>query len=279
MRPSSDATYRHVQGLSRGLAILQAINRSPDGWAKIAELSATTGLHRTTVRRLLETLQAEGYVRRSVSDDSYRLNQKIRQLSDGFTDDEWISEVANPVLGELLQKLVWPSDLCTIDGDCMLVRETTHRFSPLSFHRAMIRQRMPVLFTSAGRAYLAFCSAEERQQILRLLVAGNDEQANFARNRVLVDQMLEKIRRQGYATNDGEWHQQQKIAALAVPVRHKEHVLASINVVYLRKAMSTKEAVERYLPELNAAVAKIETRLNEMETLVQAEHAEPPPNR
>lgn len=266
MRPSSGATYRHVQGLSRGLSILHAINLSADGWASIAELSATTGLHRTTVRRLLETLQAEGYVRRSVSDDSYRLNQKIRQLSDGFTDDEWISEVANPVLGELLQKVVWPSDLCTLDGDSMLVRETTHRFSPLSFHRAMIRQRMPVLHTSAGRAYLAWCSAEERQQILRLLVAGNDEQANFARNRVLVDQMLEKVRRQGYATNDGEWNQQIKIAAIAVPIRHNGHVLASINVVFLKKAMSLAEAVERYLPELNAAVGKIQARLSEMDT-------------
>lgn len=267
MRPSSGASYRHVQGLSRGLAILHAINLSANGWASIAELSATTGLHRTTVRRLLETLQAEGYVRRSVSDDSYRLNQKIRQLSDGFTDDEWISEVANPVLGELLQKVVWPSDLCTIDGDCMLVRETTHRFSPLSFHRAMIRQRMPVLFTSAGRAYLAFCSAEERQQILRLLVAGNDEQASFSRNSVLVEQMLEKVRRQGYATNDGEWSQQQKIAAIAVPIRHKTQVLACINVVFLRKAMSTPEAAERYLPELQAAVRKIETRLDEIDSL------------
>lgn len=266
MRPSSGATYRHVQGLSRGLSILHAINLSADGWASIAELSATTGLHRTTVRRLLETLQAEGYVRRSVSDDSYRLNQKIRQLSDGFTDDEWISEVANPVLGELLQKVVWPSDLCTLDGDSMLVRETTHRFSPLSFHRAMIRQRMPVLHTSAGRAYLAWCSAEERQQILQLLVAGNDEQANFARNRVLVEQMLEKVRRQGYATNDGEWNQQIKIAAIAVPIRHNGHVLASINVVFLKKAMSLAEAVERYLPELNSAVGKIQARLSEMDT-------------
>lgn len=266
MRPSSGATYRHVQGLSRGLSILHAINLSADGWASIAELSATTGLHRTTVRRLLETLQAEGYVRRSVSDDSYRLNQKIRQLSDGFTDDEWISEVANPVLGELLQKVVWPSDLCTLDGDSMLVRETTHRFSPLSFHRAMIRQRMPVLHTSAGRAYLAWCSAEERQQILQLLVAGNDEQANFARNRVLVEQMLEKVRRQGYATNDGEWNQQVKIAAIAVPIRHNGHVLASINVVFLKKAMSLAEAVERYLPELNSAVGKIQARLSEMDT-------------
>jgi IclR family transcriptional regulator, mhp operon transcriptional activator len=260
--PLTGATYRHVQGLSRGLAILHAINLSHDGWATIAELSVTTGLHRTTVRRLLETLQTEGYVRRSVSDDSYRLNQKIRQLSDGFTDDEWISEVANPVLGELLQKVIWPSDLCTLDGDSMLVRETTHRFSALSFHRAMIRQRMPLLFTSAGRAYLAYCSHEERQQLLGLLIAGHDEQANFARNQVLVEQMLEKVRLQGYASNEGEWKKQAKIAAIALPIRHHGNVLASINIVFLKKAMHINEAAERYLPVLKAAVEKIQECLN-----------------
>lgn len=262
MRASSGSVYRPVQGLSRGLAILHAINRSPKGWSKISELSEQTGLHRTTVRRMLETLQAEGYVRRSASDDSYRLNQKIRQLSDGFTDDEWISEIANPVLGELLQKLVWPSDLSTLDGDSMLVRETTHRFSPLSFHRAMVRQRMPIMFTSVGRAYLAFCSPEEREQILSLVTAGDDEQARFARNRPLVDQLLNKVRQQGYATNDGEWGEQNKVAALAVPVRYNDAVLASINVVFLKKAVSTKEAVERFLPHLQAAIAKIETQLH-----------------
>jgi IclR family mhp operon transcriptional activator len=248
--------------------VLHAISGSTHGWSSIAELSATTGLHRTTVRRLLETLQAEGYVRRNLSDENYSLNQKIRQLSDGFTDDEWISEVANPVLGELLQKIVWPSDLCTIEGDSMLVRETTHRFSPLSFHRAMIRQRMPVLFTAAGRAYLAYCSDEERQQILLQIVAGDDENASFARNRILVTQMLEKVRRQGYATNDGEWNQQAKIGALAIPIRHKGNILACINVVFLKKALKTSEAVERYLPELRWAVQKIETLLNERDALV-----------
>jgi len=263
MRPSSGATYRPVQGLSRGLAILHAINLSPKGWATIAELSAATGLHRTTVRRMLETLQAEGYVRRSSSDDSYRLNHKIRQLSDGFTDDEWISEVANPVLGELLHQVVWPSDLSTLDGDAMLVRETTHRFSPLSFHRAMIRQRLPLLYTAAGRAYLAHCGDEERRQILQLLVAGNDDQANFARNRVLVEQMLEKVRRQGYATNDGEWNQQLKISAIGLPIRRQASILACVNIVFLRKAMSLAEAAERFLPHLRTAVAKIEQRLDE----------------
>lgn len=263
MRPSSGASYRHVQGLSRGLSILQAISCSPEGWASIADLSKSTGLHRTTVRRLLETLQAEGYVRRSASDDSYRLNQKVRQLSDGFTDDEWISEIANPVLGELLQKLVWPSDLCTLDGDCMLVRETTHRFSPLSFHRAMIRQRMPILFTAVGRAYLSWCSDEERQQILGLLAAGDDEQARFAKNRVLVSQMLEKIRLRGFATNEGEWSAQQKIAAIALPIRHSRSILGCINIIFLKKALTVSEAAERYLPDLRAAIAKIEGRLTD----------------
>ena len=273
MRPDSGAAYRAVQGLSRGLSILRAISQSANGWASIAELSAVTGLHRTTVRRMLETLQAEGYVRRSRSDDSYRLNQKVRQLSDGFTDDEWISEVANPILGELLQKVVWPSDLCTLDGDSMLVRETTHRFSPLSFHRAMIRQRMPILFTSAGRAYLAYCPEEERRQILQLLVAGNDEQASFARNRGLVAQMLDKVRQQGFATNEGEWSRQSKIAAIALPIRHNEHVLACINIVFLKKAVPMSEAVERYLAPLKMAVEKIESNLGEIAPTPQAEGA------
>jgi chaperonin GroEL len=40
------------------------------------------------VRRLLETLASEGYVRRSESDDSFRLTLKVRELSEGFTDDD-----------------------------------------------------------------------------------------------------------------------------------------------------------------------------------------------
>lgn len=266
--PPTDNPYRHVQGLSRGLAILQEMSSAPQGWATIAELSQRTGLHRTTVRRMLETLQTEGYVRRSASDDSYRLNEKVRRLGDGFTDDEWISEVANPVLGELLQKLVWPSDLCTLDGDAMLVRETTHRFSPLSFHRAMIRQRMPVLLTAAGRAYLAFCSAEECEQVLGLLVSGHDEQAALAQNRGLVDRMLDKVRTQGYASNDGEWSAQLKTVAIALPIVYQGRVLGTINVVVLKKAMNAAEAARRYLPPLQAAVTKIEAALQANATLV-----------
>ncbi|MDP1165894.1 helix-turn-helix domain-containing protein, partial [Klebsiella pneumoniae] len=79
-----------------------------DGGARITELAQQTGLHRTTVRRLLETLQHEGYVRRSESDDSYLLTLKVRELSEGFRDEQWVSQCAAPLLGELMQQVVWP---------------------------------------------------------------------------------------------------------------------------------------------------------------------------
>ena len=46
---------------------------------------------------------------------------------------------------------MWLSDLMTPDGDAMVVRETTHRFIPLSFHRSMVGRRLPMLLTAAGR--------------------------------------------------------------------------------------------------------------------------------
>lgn len=263
MRENSQSIYSHVQSLSRGLALLRSINLSPKGWMSIAELCSVTSLHRTTVRRLLETLQAEGYVRYSVADNSYCLSQKVRELSDGFTDDAWISEVVNPVLGELLKQVVWPSDLCTLDGDAMVVRETTHRFSSLSFSGAMIRQRMPILFTAAGRAYLAFCHDEVREQLMSLLAMGDNQQATFARDRALVNRMLDKVRCAGFATNEGDWLQQPMIAALAMPVFYADRVLGSINVVFLKKAMSLSSAEKSLLPSLKKAVLKIEARLRE----------------
>jgi len=261
MRTLTGAEYRHVQGLERGLSVLMALNRAQDGRATTRELSERTNLHRTTVRRLLETLLAQGYVRRSESDDSYRLNLKVRELSEGFTDDEWISAVATPVLGELLRTVVWPSDLTTLDGTAMIIRETTHRFSRLSFHRAMVGRRMPLLYTASGRAYLAFCPEEERAQLLQMLIAADDEQSGFARNPALVRRLVNRVRTDGYGLNDGDWKAEAKVGAVAMPIRRGEEVLGCLNVVYLRRAVSTGQAVEQFIPALRRAVHRIETGL------------------
>ncbi|WXL25468.1 DNA-binding transcriptional regulator [Ectopseudomonas mendocina] len=253
-----ETEYKSVRGLIRGLAVLHAMSRA-SGSASINQLSQETGLHRTTVRRLLETLHQEGYIKRHSSEDSlYQLTLKVRELSEGFRDEQWISSLASPVLGSLLQKVHWPTDLCTLDVDAMLVRETTHKFSRLSFNQAMIGRRLPMLYTSVGRAYLSFCPDEEREAILDLLRAREDEEGALARDETYIRRLIEHTRKTGYGENYAHWQSEKRIAAIALPVFNGEKVAACLSLVYVAKAMTIQDAAKRYLPMLKDAVGQIE---------------------
>lgn len=257
MQPDHHTAYKTVRGLARGLALINVLNRL-DGGASIAQLSAITHLHRTTVRRLLETLQEEGYVRRSPSDDSYQLTLKVRELSEGFRDEQWISAVAAPLLGKLLQEVVWPTDVSTLNVDAMVVRETTHRFSRLSFHRSMVGRRLPLLLTASGLTYLAFCPDHEREALISLLATRDAAEYRLAREPLRLGSILQRIRQRGYGENYMGWQQEQKIASIAVPIHHQQRVIASLNLVYIAKAMSIEQAAERHLAALQETARRIE---------------------
>lgn len=261
MRTNGGADYAPVRGLTRGLDLLKALNSQEGGRSTLAQLAQATGLHRTTVRRLLETLIAEGYVRRSESDDRYCLALNARSLAEGFRDEDWISSIVAPALSELLHAVGWPSDLTTPQGASMVIRESTHRFSALSFHRAMVGQTIPMLLTAAGRAFLAYCPDEQRTQILDLARGGGDDQARLAADERFVANVLARTRESGFASNDGEWTSQRKVGALALPIRLRQRPVGSVNIVYLNRAVTLKEAVRRYLPALQKAASRIEAQL------------------
>lgn len=143
-----------IRAFARGLDLLAALNRH--GGASALTLSRETGIPRPTVYRLLETLEREGYVARSPSDERWVLRLKVRSLSEGFEDEEWISAVAAPALYRLTERIGWPCDLCTLEGTAMVIRETTHRVARFSIDRGMVGRALPVLQNSVGQAWLAF---------------------------------------------------------------------------------------------------------------------------
>jgi len=271
MEPSLTASYKTVRGLTRGLTVLNALNRELVG-ATPSRLSDITGIHRTTVRRLLETLQAEGYVRRSPSDDSYRLTMKVRELSEGFRDDHWISAVAAPLLGELLTEVIWPTDLTTLDVDAMVVRETTHRFSRLSFHRSMVGRRLPLLETASGLAYIAFCPEKERQELIELLARQDNREGEIARDKKALNNLLLRTQRKGFGENYQDWDIEQRIASIAIPISSGDDVLACLNLVYIAEAMSIDEAAAKYLPALERTRDKIQQAIKERGSSIDQPH-------
>src|SRR5438552_1591774 len=122
---------------------------------------------------MLETLSGAGYVKRGSRGSGYWLSPKVRGLSDGYHEESWIPEIAQPRMEELGREIVWPLSLTTALGIHVLIRATT--VSPLTFVHVALGSRLPMAGSAAGRVHLAFTSATQRSLLLELIRKSSDD--------------------------------------------------------------------------------------------------------
>src|SRR5262245_52144729 len=244
------AEARGVRALERGLAVLAAMNRHKV--ASVLELARETRLPRPTVYRLLETLGRAGFVSHSGAADRFCLSRKVRTLSDGFVEDEWITDIARPLMAAFTAAHVWPVALMTFEEGRMLIRETTHPASSLSIDYGMVGRRLPMLRTAAGRSYLAFCPVNERRAILDMLDHSPDPEDRYDERRLPA--LLREIRASGCALQDREINP--KTSGISVPIRG-ERLLGSVSMIWIASALTLEEAQQRFLAPLVELATRI----------------------
>ncbi len=246
---------RPIRALNRGLEVLTQLNRLER--AAINTLASAVRLPRTTTYRILETLRLAGYVDRDAHDDCYRPTIMVRALSDGFDDEAMVAHIARPHLAALGTQIVWPVAVATPSGATMMIRETTDRQSPLALEQYTAGIRVPMLGSAAGRAYLAYCSHQQRDALLELLARSSLPEDRLARSRIEVDRLLNETRTQGF----GMAHRARRVSeetSLAIPVRAKDRILATVTVRYAATAVPLRTAVEQFLPKMREVAQKIE---------------------
>jgi IclR family mhp operon transcriptional activator len=246
---------RPIRALNRGLEVLTELNRLER--AAINTLAHAVGLPRTTTYRILETLRLAGYVERDAHDDCYRPTIMVRALSEGFDDEAMVAHIAKPHLAALCAAIVWPIAIATASGTSMVIRETTDRQSPLALEQYGAGIRVPMLTSAAGRAFLAYCTAQQRETLLELLGRSSLPEDRLVRSRADVERLLNETRTQGFGMAQRARRVSEE-TTLAIPVRAKERVLATISVRYAATAVPLRTAVEQFLPKMREAVAKIE---------------------
>ena len=243
-----------VRALQRGLEILRAVNAS--GGIRPGALARALDLPRPTVYRLLQTLEELGYVERGASNDLFRVTRKASSLGDGYDAAVLVASHVGPILFDLGRRFVWPFDLSVYENAAMVVQETTHARSPLSIDRGMIGKRLPLLRTSSGRAYLAFCPPEERRVILRHISRLDEPEDRPFLLEVAVERMIRDTLERGFAVRDGgEFNP--KTASLAVPILRGETILGCISVIWIRTAMKLGEAVGQFVEPMQAAARQL----------------------
>lgn len=255
LRPMS--TIKTVRAVQRGFRVLEALNRCHGASAQ--QLAKAVRVPRPTVYRLLETMRTLGYVTRSETDEYWYLTAHIKALSAGFHDDVWVTRTAAPLLHKLGQNILWPIDLVTFENGAMIIRETTHAESPFSIDRGMAGTRLPVLRTSGGRAYLAFCPSGERETILRSLRCSRHPHDQEAHDRGYVKQLLTETRRAGFGSRTEGFNPH--TSSISVPIIVNDRVLACITMIWIKSAMRLNEAVQRHLTEMKRAAGEISEQM------------------
>ena len=247
-----------IRSFARGLAVLSALNRH--GSATALTLARETRVPRPTVYRLLETLLRDGYVGRGTADERFHLRLKVRSLSEGFEDEQWITTIAGPAVLELTRRISWPCDVSTLQGLKMVIHETTHRIAPLSIDRNMVGQELPILGSASGLAYISFAPKQERDNLLALLARSNSPHNALAHDSAQVSRLISGTRRRGYALRQAGqiWPH---TGSIALPVRVGSRVLGCINTVWMARAISAEEGVRRCLEPLRETRRLIEEKL------------------
>lgn len=233
-----------VNALTRGLEVLQLLNKH--GASQVRDIHRHSGLPKPTVVRMLSSLCDSGYVRQAI-DGSYHLTARTLELSVGYDATDDILTTARPVMAAAREAHTWPSDLAIFDHDAMVIMDTSKVPGTLSLNRG-IGTRLPVTPTAFGRAYLAFCPQDERQEIIARLAKSNEANEELARQPEKIAKILSRARERGYAVSDEKFNKSARI--VAVPVIVHSQIVACVNMMAPSAAMPYEQAEASFYPVL-----------------------------
>jgi len=251
-------SFPPVQSVQRALRLLAELNRQRV--TSVGELHQRTGLPKPTIVRLLETLQVEGLISNDRRLGGYQVTSQVASLSNGFHGAPLIVEAARPWALELTRRVKWPVAVGVLEAGAIVVRYSTIPDSPISPFHATINMRLSLVARSLGRAYLAFCTKEERKLLLRMLATSRHEEDRPRNLPKVVEQIVRATRNRGFAHRDPNVDPKNS-DTIAVPIMDGERVLATYGLTYFRSAVTRSDLIGALVPALKESRAAIEKNL------------------
>lgn len=198
------------------------------GVAGVTEISNEISTHKSTVSRLIATLEARGLVERASMRGGYRLAYGVVRLAEGASRKHDLTVISRAVCGRLAEKLNETVVVVVHEGnDVVAVDQVMGSGSSSITTVNWVGQRSPLHATSSGKVFLAHLPRAEVQAYF-------DTQLTPLTPRTILDpgileSELEGVRKHGYARVVEE--QEIDLAAVAAPIRaHDGQVVAALTV-------------------------------------------------
>jgi DNA-binding IclR family transcriptional regulator len=184
-------------------------------------------MSKTTVHRLLTTLENKRFITRDKVTGLYRLGFRFIEMASIVLQDVELHRWAHPYLLRLSTEFGETVDLSILDGSHVIYLEVIESPQRVKL-AAAVGQRLPACFTASGKALLAYLPEDQVRKVISDNLSESSNHAAVTIPDLVAD--LQATAERGYAVAEQEY--EEAINAVAAPIFDAEkRPIASIAIV------------------------------------------------
>ncbi len=215
-----------VKSLVKAMRLLKIFTPTRPEWS-FREMIGELGYHKSSVQRLVATLEAEGFLDRTEPHRSrYRLGSQVLFLGNVASQTVDLRRLIHPVLQKLTDVTGETSHLCVVDqSQCYYLDkiDSSRSIRIVTF----VGQRLHMHCSGVGKVLLSGMRTEEVDRIIAERGIPRFTPHTVADRKALLDELAD-IRRRGVAYDREEF--EIGLRCLAAPIfNHKGKVVAAIS--------------------------------------------------
>lgn len=229
MRGSETDAQNRNPAIERMMAILQELERVPSGLG-LKRLVEQSGVTRSTVYRILNSLTAHGLVRQLENSD-YVLGSRLLSLADavGMPSGGQVAKAAQPHLDFVARSLGETAKVSIYDRGHVVVVAVAAGNKQHALH-ARVGEQLPIHAGGSSKALFAFLPEAERLRIYSRPLTQYNERT-LIEQEALEEELL-RVREQGWARDHGEFSA--SVNSYAAPIRDRSgDVVAAVSIPFL----------------------------------------------
>jgi len=218
----------------------------------MTQIAQQVGINKSTVHRLLATLEAKRFVERDPVTGSYRLGINVLQMAYLTLEHNELRQIASRYLHRLSEQIRENVNLTILDGADVIYLDVIEGNQRVKL-AAATGQRLPAFCTASGKAILAFSPEEIVQQVLehgmpRYTQNTLDSLENFKENMI-------HTRERGFSLSMQEF--EDGINAIAAPILDLDNCpIASVAVAGPSYRLTLDKMID-IAPKILATVREI----------------------
>ena len=214
-----------IRAVDRALDVLLCFSAN-NPVLSMTQISEIVGMNKSTVHRLLATLEAKRFVQRDPLTGLYQPGNRLLQMAFLTTQKNNLNEVVEPYMHKLNEKYRETITLSILD-DADVVYSSVVESQQTVKLAARPGQRLPAFCTASGKALMAY---SDEVTIQKIFDRGFPEYTSFTiRSSETLIHIFRLVRERGFAYSEQEY--EEGINAVAAPILNRnKHPLAAIAV-------------------------------------------------